>query len=247
MARRRVEQALNQAVLGKVLPPSVVTFVQDAWSKVLLLTCLKHGDQSAEWQADVQTMEQLIWSVQRHDDAESSLRLLALVPGLLKSLRDGLTSSAFDPFATSEFFSELEALHVRVLERSAETDQAATMIEVSQQIVLPDADDGTLELTSVRLPHDDAGLRQVDQLRLGSWVAFEEDEHSLRCKLAAIIEATGKYVFVDRTGMKVRERSRTGLALEFRRGAVRALDDTLLFDRALESVLGNLRRLNRGK
>ena len=28
---------------------------------------------------------------------------------------------------------------------------------------------------------------------------------------------------------------------------VRALDDTLLFDRALESVLGNLRRLNRGK
>ena len=29
--------------------------------------------------------------------------------------------------------------------------------------------------------------------------------------------------------------------------AARALDDTLLFDRALESVLGDLRRLNRGK
>lgn len=98
------------------------------------------------------------------------------------------------------------------------------------------------------LAHDDPGLRQLEQLRLGSWVAFQEDdEHSLRCKLAAIIEATGKYVFVDRTGMKVLERSRVDLALEFRRGAVRALDDTLLFDRALESVLGNLRRLNRGK
>ena len=34
---------------------------------------------------------------------------------------------------------------------------------------------------------------------------------------------------------------------QMRGGAVRALDDTLLFDRALESVLGNLRRLNRGK
>ncbi|MNN97918.1 hypothetical protein D3C81_2171800 [compost metagenome] len=79
-------------------------------------------------------------------------------------------------------------------------------------------------------------------------MAFQEDEdHSLRCKLAAIIEATGKYVFVDRTGMKVLERSRVALALEFQRGAVRTLDDTLLFDRALESVLGNLRRLNRGK
>jgi hypothetical protein len=248
LARRRVEQALNQALLGKVLPPSVVTFVQNAWSKVLLLTRLKHGDQSAEWQADVQTMEQLIWSVQRHDDPEFSLRLLTLVPGLLKSLRDGLTSIAFDPFATGEFFSELEALHVKVLERAADTGQATMMIEVSQQIVLPTADEGSVELTSVRLPHDDAGLRQVDQLRLGSWVAFaEDDEHSLRCKLAAIIEATGKYIFVDRTGTKVRERSRTSLALEFRRGAVRALDDTLLFDRALESVLCNLRRLNRAK
>ncbi|MGY2279590.1 DUF1631 domain-containing protein [Pseudomonas monsensis] len=250
LARRRVEQALNQALLGKVLPPTVVMFAQNAWSKVLMLTCLKHGDRSAEWQADVQTLEQLIWSVQRHDDAAAGLRLLALVPGLLKSLRDGLTRSAFDPFATSEFFSELEALHVRVLEPSSESAQAEgpELIEVSQQIVLPGAEEGAMALSPVRLGHDDASVRQVDQLRPGSWVVFQEDEeHTLRCKLAAIIEATGKYVFVDRTGMKVLEHSRTGLALEFRRGAARALDDTLLFDRALESVLGNLRRLNRAK
>ena len=50
-------------------------------------------------------------------------------------------------------------------------------------------------------------------------------------ELAAIVEATRKYVFVDRTGMKVLERSRITLALEFERGVVRALDDTLLFDR----------------
>jgi len=249
LARLCVEQAINRALLGKILPPSVVSFVQTAWSKVLLLTCLKHGDQSAEWQADVQTMEQLIWSVQRHADSDSGLRLLALVPGLLKSLRDGLSSSAFDPFATSEFFSELEGLHVRLLEPSGtDPSESPPMIQVSRAIVLQTADEGALTLTPEGLPADDASLRQVDQLRLGSWVAFEEDEeHTLRCKLAAIVEATGKYVFVDRTGMKVQERNRVALAMEFRRGTVRALDDTLLFDRALESVLGNLRRLNRGK
>ncbi|RON90732.1 DUF1631 domain-containing protein [Pseudomonas fluorescens] len=250
LARQRVEHVLNQALLGKILPPSVVTFARDAWSKVLLLTCLKHGDQSAEWQADVQTMEHLIWSVQRHEEADAGLRLLALVPGLLKSLRDGLSSAAFDPFATSEFFSELEALHVRALDPAAGQEPAdpATLVEVSQHITLRSADENSGSLNPTGLAHDDAGLRQVEQLRLGSWVAFQEDdEHVLRCKLAAIIEATGKYVFVDRTGMKVLERSRVELALEFRRGVVRALDDTLLFDRALESVLGNLRRLNRGK
>jgi hypothetical protein len=119
---------------------------------------------------------------------------------------------------------------------------------VLEEIVLRSAGEGPVDSVSVRLPADDPGLLQVDQLRLGAWVEFQEDEeNTLRCKLAAIIEATAKYIFVDRTGMKVLERSRIGLALEFRRGAVRALDDTLLFDRALESVLGNLRRLNRAK
>ena len=252
LARQRVEQALNQALLGKVLPHGVVAFVQDAWSKVLLLTCLKYGDQSAEWHADVQTMEQLIWSVQRHAEPDASLRLLALVPGLLKSLRDGLSSSAFDPFATGEFFSELETLHVQLFESPGQKHEQSAdvpvMVEVREEIVLRTADEGPIETASILLPADDAGLLQVDQLRPGGWVEFQEDEeNTLRCKLAAIIDATGKYIFVDRTGMKVLERSRTGLALEFRRGAVRTLDDTLLFDRALESVIGDLQRLNRGK
>jgi septum formation inhibitor-activating ATPase MinD len=79
-------------------------------------------------------------------------------------------------------------------------------------------------------------------------VEFQEDpENTLRCKLVAVVETTGKYIFVNRTGMKVIERSRTDLALELRNGVARVLDDTLLFERALESVIGNLKRLKRGK
>ena len=254
LARQRVEGALNQVMLGKVLPQAVVEFVQHAWSQVLLLTCFKHGKYSAEWQADVLTLEQLIWSVQPHDEPDAGLRLLAMVPELLKALREGLSRSAFDPFATGEFFSELEVLHVQALERMGQaTEQAQSfdspvMVEVLEKIVLRAPQKSSGESVAVHLPADDVGLLQVDQLHLGSWVEFQEDDdNTLRCKLAAIIEATGKYVFVNRTGLKVLEHSRTSLALEFRRGAARLLDDTLLFDRALESVLGNLRQLNRGK
>ena len=59
----------------------------------------------------------------------------------------------------------------------------------------------------------------------------------------ASVKPSGKFIFVNRTGMKVLEKTRMGLAVEFRRGAIRLLDDALLFDRALESVIGNLRRL----
>ncbi|RMU60328.1 hypothetical protein ALP25_03235 [Pseudomonas syringae pv. syringae] len=263
LARQQVQHELNQRLLGKTLPEVVVRLLQEAWSKVLLLTCLKHGEESSEWQAGLETMDELIWSVELHDDPQALQRLLELVPGLLKSLRDGLTSAAFDPFATSEFFSQLESLHVKAFQhfsrlQESEGDTAQSdatqadgqavegppMMEVIEEIVLITAEEQMLNEPVVQLPDDDAGLQMVDKLRVGCWVEIQEDEeHKLRCKLTAIVEPTGRYVFVNRTGMKVLEKTRTGLAIEFRRGAVRILDDALLFDRALESVISNLRKL----
>jgi hypothetical protein len=123
-------------------------------------------------------------------------------------------------------------------------DDEPAMVAVVEEIVLLVPGENRLVEPDVSLPDDDEALLQVDNLRVGSWVEFQEDEeHKLRCKLAAVIKPTGKYVFVNRTGMKVLEKTRMGLAIEFRRGAIRLLDDALLFDRALESVIGNLRRL----
>lgn len=271
LARREVEQALNERLLGKTLPEVVVRLLQEAWSKVLMLTCLKHGVASAEWQAALATMDDLVWSVEPHDDPEARMRLLEVVPGLLKALREGMASAAFDPFSTGDFFNQLEALHVQAFQRfkrevEAETPAAdnalvehglpllelppevaedePAMVAVIEEIVLLVPGENRLVEPEVSLPDDDEALLQVDNLRVGSWVEFQEDEeHKLRCKLAAVIKPTGKYVFVNRTGMKVLEKTRMGLAVEFRRGAIRLLDDALLFDRALESVIGNLRRL----
>ncbi|RRV42890.1 DUF1631 domain-containing protein [Pseudomonas sp. o96-267] len=280
LARRQVEQALNERLLGKTLPEVVVRLLQEAWSKVLMLTCLKHGVDSDEWQAALQTMDDLVWSVAPHEGPEARLRLLELVPGLLKALREGMASAAFDPFSTSEFFSQLEVLHVQAFQRfkraapeaetavpedvthtdlseagvelpllelpaaEAEVEDAPAMVEVVEEIILLAPGQTRPQEPDVVLPDDDEALLQVDSLRVGSWVEIQEDEeHKLRCKLAAIIKPTGKYVFVNRTGMKVLEKTRNALAVEFRRNAVRLLDDALLFDRALESVIGNLRKL----
>jgi hypothetical protein len=249
LARRLVQVELNHRLLGKTLPEVVVRLLEEAWSRVLLLVCLKHGVDSPEWESGLRTMDELIWSVEPHEDPEARMQLLELVPGLLKALRDGLTSSAFDPFATGEFFSQLEALHVQAFQRALHTADPAdghdepSMVAVLEQIVLEGGQDVPAE-TPINLAEDDAGLAAVDKLRLGSWVEIrEDDEFTLRCKLTAIIESSGKYIFVNRTGMKVLERSRTQLALEFREGHVRVLADTLLFDRALDSVVNNLRAL----
>ncbi|WP_137970924.1 DUF1631 domain-containing protein [Pseudomonas sp. F(2018)] len=287
LARQQVEQALNSRLLGKTLPEVVVRLLQEGWSKVLQLTCLKHGAESAEWEAALTVMDDLVWSVEPHESPEDRLRLLELVPSLLKSLRDGLSSAAIDPFITSEFFSKLEAVHVQAFQRfkresiepqavpapvPAEVEEGAeasaevvvelgagpllelpplepevdapAMVEVVEEIVLLAPGESRTQEPEASLPDDDEALEKVDSLRVGSWVEIQEDEeHKLRGKLAAIIKPTGKFIFVNRTGMKVMEKTRMGLAVEFRRGAIRLLDDALLFDRALESVIGNLRKL----
>ena len=73
----------------------------------------------------------------------------------------------------------------------------------------------------------------------------QENGERLRCKLAAIVQPGDKYVFVNRRGMKVAERTRPGLAVALKAGQLTVLDESQVFDRALEAVIGNLRQLQR--
>jgi hypothetical protein len=244
IARQRVAEALNLRLLGKVLPEFVVQFLQQAWSQVLLLACLKHGEHSPQWAAGLRTMDELIWSVGLSEDTEAGRHLLEQLPELLKALRDGLSGAAFDPFITREFFTQLQTLHVLSFRGNADGKSSLSQVEVREAFVLSPA----ALAVSVSLPDDDPDLLKVRQLRVGCWVEFQEDpENTLRCKLTAIIAPANTCIFVNRTGLKVLEKSPVELALEFKRGAVRTLDDALLFDRALASVIGNLRQLHRAK
>ena len=85
-------------------------------------------------------------------------------------------------------------------------------------------------------------LDKVDTLKMGNWMEIlQDDGKKYRCRLAAVIRGTGKYIFVNRSGMKVAEHNRETLALAIQHGEIKVLDEGLLFDRALESVIGNLR------
>ncbi|WP_323752770.1 DUF1631 domain-containing protein [Marinobacter sp.] len=81
----------------------------------------------------------------------------------------------------------------------------------------------------------------ADQLGVGAWLELQKEGVRVRCKLAAFIKATGKYIFVNRNGAKVAEYLRDDLALAMQDQEITLLDDGLIFDRALESIIDNLR------
>jgi hypothetical protein len=84
-------------------------------------------------------------------------------------------------------------------------------------------------------------LNQVDHLSIGTWFEITKEETRDRCKLAAHIKAIDKYIFVNRSGIKVMERDKNEFAKLLSSGELQILNDGLLFDRALESVIGSLR------
>lgn len=115
------------------------------------------------------------------------------------------------------------------------------MVEIREEIALSEKPENESE---TRIEEDHPGLAIVDKLTPGGWFELSlEGQPTSRCKLAAIIKTTGRYIFVNRRGLKVLEKNRADLAVAFSQGTLSVLDDSQLFDRALESVISDLRRL----
>lgn len=100
----------------------------------------------------------------------------------------------------------------------------------------------------VKAPHSaavmddsDPFMQQVNRLSVGCWFEFTHTGQAERAKLAAFIKINGHYIFVNRSGVKVAEKTKLELATEMKAGLIQVLNDGLLFDRALESIIGNLR------
>ena len=118
--------------------------------------------------------------------------------------------------------------------------------EVVEKLQVAGTPDTSAE-PEVDLPDDDTCMQQVASMQAGNWIELhQEQDKKFRCRLAAIIRSTGKYIFVNRSGMKVAEFSHSSLAQALKLGQAKLLDDGQLFDRALESVIGNLRTMKAG-
>ncbi len=119
-----------------------------------------------------------------------------------------------------------------------------------EEIIIEDigfskAETGKLETGVTSEPiHINPDIRErVEELRAGSWVELMIDDEFKRCKLAARIASTGKYIFVNRSGMKMAEFLTHDLCVTLQLEKLKILDDDALFDRALESVISNLRNM----
>ena len=120
----------------------------------------------------------------------------------------------------------------------ASTEPASDEI-ASKKVSL--TEDEVVAVPETVFDENDPFMQQVSRFSVGCWFEFSKNGQSERAKLAAVIKVNGRYIFVNRSGVKVAEKTKQELASDLKAGLVQVLNDGLLFDRALESIIGNLR------
>ncbi|PTQ90631.1 DUF1631 domain-containing protein [Agitococcus lubricus] len=263
MARAMVQQTLNRRLTGRQLPLVVVKLLQEGWKHVLYINCLKEGTESEPWKQAVKVVDAVVWSVVPQPSPDWVARLKNVSPKLMNSLKKGLAAVNYDALATETLLRELAQIHnelivgremptVTVLDpEAARTDAPSSGVVNADQInannidtkavVLPS--DSLQPVVSETLPSDNEHVQKVNQLNVGSWVEFIQTDRRDRHKLVARIRSVDKLIFANRRGIKVAEMTAMKLAVDMSQGRARIIEEAQVLDRALESVIGNLRTL----
>jgi hypothetical protein len=91
----------------------------------------------------------------------------------------------------------------------------------------------------VEAAHQDEFTELAESLEVGGWVQFtDEHDNPVRAKLSWKSPLTSCYLFVNRKGLKVAEKSLAGFAAELRAGRARILDQVPVLDRAINALMG---------
>jgi len=271
-ARKLAAKEILLRMEGKPVPEVIRHVLTRPWANVLVLTSLRQGENSHQWQASLRVADELIWSAQRKDTDDERQRLRALVPELEKALRQGLSLVAYQEADVNHLIAELNKLYAVLLEVSmpreiANDDIAAgmptfdddesTMLIVEEKAKFtppPSANDDTNFVDEIVLGakgeeddeegevFDDAYVETARAIKVGTWVEFRDKVgHIERAKLSWISPISAKYLFVNRKGLKVGDKTVWGLAAELRAGSAEILEDVPLFDRALDAIVERLK------
>ncbi len=118
--RNREQLAIAQVVahdtiaaslLDHPTPPPIREFLLGHWERRLAGTYVDKGEGSPEWNADVATMNDLLWSLTPKTDKEERRKLIELLPRLLKRLDSAINALGLGKEVRDAFFSDLVKCH----------------------------------------------------------------------------------------------------------------------------------------
>lgn len=219
---------IRRALADQPSPPAIVTFLRDVWSHQLRREYIEGGESAPHLTAHIETMRELLWSVQPKPDMDSRLMLVRILPGLLKRLREGVQASPMSPESAEKFFSELVALHanaVRANPQSVPLPEAETLLddiphldELAAATATPTTTNN-VETETAQPEIEDEFTARARSLQKGDWVEFHYEDGTFRwARLGWISGLKGQYLFSDADGLNTFSTTPHRLADKLRSG-----------------------------
>lgn len=250
--RERLEQARRRAAelmtarFAQHMPRGLLrVLLERAWSDVLTLALLRHGEESQQFTAQLHITDQLLGQQPIHDstrlqnDIEGGLQQIGMhaeeaaqvAQRLLRQTEPVAIDLEPTPIATTE-------LALRIKQRPRLGESSAIPAEATAPSVppaVPDALNGA----------EQAMFKHLLRLPFGTWFLFPDGERgNVRRKLAWYSTVSGRCLLTTRRGLRADEMTLQQLARELASGRVSEIVPSRegLLDRAWNRLTTNLRR-----
>ncbi len=254
-ARRRAAREIIDRIGKQQLPALVHGVLARAWANHLVLTLLRQGESSSEFRAALHFVDDVIASTRPIKNAEDRHLLRQALPGIERSLRLGLANVAFQEPDIERLLAQMHTYYRQQLGEHID-EHDASLVELDAAILaMPDSiqpiadqdaqqyarEDIGRDVEPAMVPLDSPEWLQVQALQPGTWLEFSHGDQAMtRAKLSWISPMTGRYLFVNRRGLKVADYFPEELAVLLADGHAIVLAANALFDRAMTSIVGRL-------
>lgn len=244
-----VHDFINRALKDQPVVDALREFLRRDWAQLLTMDYVNEGEQGAHFNSHVETMRELVWSVQSKTDMDARLMLVRILPGLLKRLREGVAEIDLPQKLSDRFFATLVILHANAVRPNAQPVPLPDITPEDIEELAPAAAEAAptepaSEVTAVVPEVEDEFTLRARALNKGDWVEFHYDDGTFRwARLGWASSIKNTYLFSDQDGMNSFSISQNRLADKLRRG------EAVLVERKsiTESAFGKLMSLFRQK
>ena len=253
----KAQRAIQEAMDGKSVAVPISEFIVQHWQQALYATHVKEGEEGQLWLAQLQTMQNLIWSAQSHTDKKSRQRLDRIREEMFEKLREGLAGTTLTEPEIGEQLERLRTTLGQLNEPEAQGEPRNVPVETFQADQTDSFQElqkrkGWKEMTALERQKVQYQaltfefIERAEAVSVGSWVEFKQAATGtiLRCKLAAKLETSDSYVFVNRLGFKALEIPRKEFAYDLQRKKARLLRAGPLFERSLHKMVSSLKKIS---
>lgn len=257
-ARRQAAREIMLRIENRPMPDMIRNLLSRPWANYLVLVLLRQGDSSDEWRHALRFADELIWSVQPKQNAAERERLTAVLPQLEKTLRHGLATVAFDETDVRRLMQQLNVFYQALLQPVAPTAVTqAPALELTDPLPESAQEAGASVMSAIQEEEppapppesvEERWVAAVRELKVGTWIEFLDEQGAKeRAKLSWISPISSKYLFVNRKGLKVADRTLMQLASDLAEARITVLEEVPLFDRALDAIVERLKSTHAAK